>query len=203
MLGDLAARLFNDQRYTFVGVQIAFMSLCLTTDPISVFTELRRWMKTSNQATGALVALMFLSNEGIAAELESHRFEVTSDEEGSTERHTCNAIVASLKSDESVTEMALFLVTLYEGFSVPFVFPSRLMRYLHESLMLRLKTWAEDALKNDSCRRVMEQLFIKVMHVHQKKLYDSVFRLLNDKNFGKKYPEKKKAFVDAVLWQSR
>ena len=69
--------------------------------------------------------------------------------------------------------------------------------------MLRLKTWAEEALPIEACRHTMEQLFVELMHVHQKKLFDPVFRLLHDKEFGKKHPELKKEFADAVLWQSR
>jgi hypothetical protein len=202
-LGELIGRLFNQERYTFAGVQCAFWSLCLSTDPIKVFAELRRWMKTSNQATGALIALMFLSDEGIAAKLETQRFEIGSEETGSFERRSCNAILASLKPEESVMEMARFLVTLYESVSVSFVLPSRLMRYLQESLMLRLKTWAEEALTIETCRHAMEQLFVELMRVHQKKLFDPVFRLLHEKDFGKKHPELKKAFVEAVLWQTR
>ena len=69
--------------------------------------------------------------------------------------------------------------------------------------MLRLKTWAEESLPVETCRHRMEQLFVEVMHVHQKKLFEPVFRLLHEKDFGEKHPEQKKAFVDAVLWQSR
>lgn len=202
-LGELIGRLYNQQRYTFAGVQTAFWVLCLSTDPIKVLAELRRWMKTSSQATGALVAFMFLSEDGIANKLESQRFELTSEDAGSSERWSYNAILASLKQEDSVIEMARFLVTLYESFSVSFVFPSRLMRYFQESLMLRLKTWAEEALPIESCRHTMEQLFVELMHVHQKKLFEPVFRLLHDKEFGKKHPELKKEFVDAVLWQTR
>jgi hypothetical protein len=202
-LGELIGRLFNQQRYTFAGVQCAIQMLCMTTDTIKVLGELRRWMKTSNQATGAFVAFMFLSDDGIAAKLESQRFEILTEEGASSERRTCNAILASLKPEGATQEMARFLVTLYESFSVSFVFPSRLMRYLQDSLMLRLKTWAEESLPIETCRHRMEQLFVELMRVHQKKLFDPVFRLLNEKDFGKKHPEQKKAFVDAVLWQSR
>jgi hypothetical protein len=199
MLSDFAERLYAEQGSTFVGVQYAFWTLCLNTDPIEVFTELRRWIKKSNQATGALVALMFLSNEGIAANLESEKFEVSPDET-STEKISCNAILASLKP-QAISEMARFLVAIYESFSVSFVIPSRFKRYLHESFVFRLKTWAEEALTIESCRHSMESLFIELMRLHQRVLFDTIFRLLNDRSFGKKQPALKKAFVDTVLWQ--
>jgi hypothetical protein len=199
MLSDFAERLYAEQGSTFVGVQYAFWTLCLNTDPIEVFTELRRWIKRSNQATGALVALMFLSNEGIAANLESEKFEVSPDET-STEKISCNAILASLKP-QAINEMARFLVAIYESFSVSFVIPSRFKRYLHESFVFRLKTWAEEALTIESCRHSMESLFVELMRLHQRVLFDTIFRLLNDRSFGKKQPALKKAFVDTVLWQ--
>ncbi|HEU4769766.1 MAG TPA: hypothetical protein VFS77_20530, partial [Pyrinomonadaceae bacterium] len=203
ILSNVIERIYNQQRYTFAGVQCAFWLLSLNLDPITVFAELRGWIKKSSQTTGALVALMFLYEEGIARDLESHQVEVASSKSGSSERHSCNAILASLKSDESVLEMARFLVTLYESFSIPFVFPSQMAQYLEESLMLRLKTWAEEALPIESCRHAMKKLFIELMRVHQGVLFDRVYRLLHDKKFGKKHPELKKEFVDAVLWQSR
>ncbi len=202
MVTDVIERLFNPQRYTFAGVQFAFWSLCLSKDPISVFAELRRWIKTSNQATGALVALMFLSDEGIATHLESQKVEIESGETGSSQRHWCNEILASLRSDQATRELALFLVTLYESFTVPFVIPSGLMQVLQESLVLRLKIWAEEALTIETCRHATVKLFVELMRVHQGKLFDLVYRLLHDKKFGKKHPELKKSFVDAVLWQS-
>jgi len=142
---------------------------------------------------------MFLSNEGIAVNLESEKFEISPDET-SAEKISCNAILASLRP-EAINEMARFLVAIYESFSVSFVIPSRFKRYLHESFVFRLKTWAEEALTIESCRHSMESLFVELMRLHQRVLFDTIFRLLNDRSFGKKQPALKKAFVDIVLWQ--
>jgi hypothetical protein len=204
MLSDLAARLYAQQGSTFVGILYALSTLSLTTDPVSVFRELRRWMETSNQETGALVALMFLIKDGIATTLESWQVEVSDGEPASAEKKTCNPIIIALTSGpESVLETARFLVTIFESFSAKFIFPKDFMRFLRESFLFHLQTWVEEALHVESCRRAMEHLFTELMRVHNKVLFEPIYQLLSRPNFTKEDPGLKKAFVAAVLWQRR
>ena len=201
MLSDLTARLYNQQASTFVGVQYAFSSLCLSVDPISVFKELRIWIESSNQATGALVALMFLIKDGIASTLESIQVEVSGSESGFERRKSCNPITAALTSGkDSVLEMARFLVTIFEAFSVTFFLPKQFQDYLRKSYLAHLTTWIEDALPIGSCREAMADLLLELMRIHKKILYKPIDDLLNNPTFLRREPDLKKAFVNAVLW---
>lgn len=202
MLSDLAARLYAQQGSTFVGILYAINFLSLTTDPISVFRELRRWMETSNQETGALVALMFLIKDGIAAALESWQVEISDGEAATAEKKTCNPIVVALTSGpEFVLETARFLVTVFESFSAKFVFPKEFMRFLRESFLFHLQTWVEESLRVEDCRKAMESLFTELMRIHNKVLFEPIYQLLSSPEFTKKDPDLKEAFAAAVLWQ--
>ncbi|MFZ0749236.1 MAG: hypothetical protein WAM70_07740, partial [Pyrinomonadaceae bacterium] len=204
MLRDLAERLYAEQGSTFVGVQYALSSLCLTTDPIAVFKELRLWIESSSQATGALVALMFLIQDGIASTLESIQIEVADGGTNVEERKSCNPITATLTSGrEAVIEMARFLVTIFEAFSVTFFLPKQLQDYLRESFLSHLTIWIEEALPIKICRESMEHLFIELMRIHNKRLSKPIDDLFNSRSFLKHEPELKKAFVNAVLWPPR
>lgn len=202
MLSDLAERLYAQQGSTFVGVLYAISSLALTTDPVSVFRELRRWMETSNRETGALVALMFLIKDGIVDTLESRQVEIADGESAAAARKTCNPIIVALTSgQEPVLELARFLVTIFESFSAKFIFPKEFVRFLRESFLLHLRMWVEEALPIESCRRAMESLFVELMRIHGEVLFEPIYQLLNSPDFTKKEPEIKKAFAAAVLWQ--
>lgn len=69
VLRDLAYRLYANEGGIFLGIQLALVSLCRTVDPVHVCQELRTWA-TASQTMGALVALMFLQEAGIASQLE-------------------------------------------------------------------------------------------------------------------------------------
>jgi|GEM_PF-1388386 len=204
MLRDLAGRVYNQESKTFVGAQYAFSSLCLTTDPIAVFKDLRAWIESSNQATGALVALMFLIQDGIASTLESIQVEVSTGGSGVEARKSCNPITAILTSgQEAVVEMARFLATIFEAFSVTFFLPKQLQDYLRESFLSHLTIWIEEALQIEICRQAMENLLIELMRIHNRRLSKPIDNLLNSRSFLKHEPDLKKAFVNAVLWPPR
>jgi hypothetical protein len=205
MLKDLTARLYNQEASAFVGVQYALCSLCLSADPISVFKELRLWIESSNQATGALVALMFLIKDGIASTLESMKVEVSGNESDVAGPKSCSPITAALTTagKDSVVEMARFLVTIFEAFSVTFFLPKQFQDYLRKSYLAHLTTWIEEALPIEGCRQAMEELLTELMRIHKKVLYKPIDDLLSSSTFLKREPELKRAFVNAVLWPSR
>lgn len=203
-LRDFTERLYNQEASAFVGVQYALCSLCLSVDPITVFKELRIWIESSNQATGALVALMFLIKDGIASTLESMKVEVSDSESGFADPKSCNPITAALTSGkDSVIEMARFLVTIFEAFSVTFFLPKEFQDYLRQSYLAHLTTWIEEALPIEDCRAAMEDLLTELMRIHKKVLYKPIDDLLSSSTFLKREPELKRAFVNAVLWPSR
>jgi hypothetical protein len=199
---DLAERLYNQQAGTFLGVRYALCSLALSTDPISVFKELRQWIESFDQATGVLVALMFLIKDGIAATLGARQVEVADDESAAAELKTCNPMIVALTlGQESVLEMARFLTTVYESFTATFILPKDFARYLCESFLLHLERWVEESLPIESCRTAMVNLFAELMRIHGGILFEPIYQLLNKSEFCKTDSDLKKLFVDAVLWQ--
>jgi hypothetical protein len=201
MFRDLAERLFNQQAGTFVGVQYALCSLALSTDPTSVFRELRQWIESSDQATGVLVALMFLIKDGIAATLGSRQVEMSDDESAAAELKTCNPMLAALTfGQEGVLEMARFLTTVYESFTATFILPKEFAWYLRESFLLHLERWVDESLPIESCRTGMVNLFAELMRIHGGILFEPIYQLLHKPEFNKGDSDSKKSFVDEVLW---
>jgi hypothetical protein len=195
-LSDFAGRLYNQQSSIFVGVQYTLCYLALTTNVITVFQTLRRWIETSNRETGALIALMFLFEDGIAATLRSEG----GNQSNSSERRGCSPIVETMVSegDSAVLEMARFLATLYESFDVTFAYPSQFIRYLKASFLFQLTEWVDEALPIESCRIAMEKLFQELLRIHQGSLFDLTHDLLNSAKFLE--APGRKAFANAVLW---
>lgn len=212
-LSDVAKRMYSEQGSTFVGVQYALCSIALTAERSSpealpgvlrVFRELRRWIEAADRETGALIALMFFFDDGIAATLSANQTGAAAMETKASERKSRGPIVEALSaSDEAVVEMARFLVTLYESFTANFTYPHQFTKYLKQSFLSQLTSWVEEALPFDGCRNAMAKLFVELMRIHQKVLFDPLYQLLNDRNFCEKEPRLKKLFVDAVLWSGQ
>lgn len=75
LLRDWAYRLYANEGGIFWGIQFALIALCWEVNPVQVFQELRGWIASSH-TMGALVALMFLQEEGIASQLEVYKLPV-------------------------------------------------------------------------------------------------------------------------------
>jgi hypothetical protein len=201
MLKDWAERMYNQQSRTFVGVQYALCSLALNAGPIKVFRELRRWIETSDQQTGGLIALMFLFKDGIAETLGTAQLEISLDESSLQTSLTASPILLALTSDhESVVEMDRFLVTLYESFTASFVYPRQFSEYLKTSLMFQLSLWIEAALGTESYRKAMEELLSELVKIHNSIMFDPIYRLLQSDDLWRKHPELKQSFVKRVFW---
>jgi hypothetical protein len=203
MLRDFAQRMYAQQGSTFVGVQFALSSLAVTAGPIKIFRELRKWIESSNRETGALIATMFLFEDGIAEMLSAEKVQVSEEAGNKSEKaKTCSLVVESLtKGPETVVEMARFLVTLYESFEPHFAYPRKFTRYLVESFISQLTSWVDETIEIQSCRRALAALFVEMMRIRNGVLFDVLYRLLTSSKFLEKKPELKKEFVDAVLWK--
>ena len=201
MLKDWAERMYNQQSRTFVGVQYALCSLALNAGQIKVFRELRRWIETSDQQTGGLIALMFLFKDGIAETLGTAQLEISLDESSLQTSLTASPILLALTSDhESVVEMGRFLVTLYESFTASFVYPRQFSEYLKTSLMFQLSLWIDAALGTESYRKAMEELLSELVKIHNSIMFDPIYRLLQSDDLWRKHPQLKQSFVKRVFW---
>ena len=201
MLKDWAERMYNQQSRTFVGVQYALCSLALNAGPIKVFRELRRWIETSDQQTGGLIALMFLCKDGIAETLGTAQLEISLDESSLETSQTASPILLALTADhESVVEMGRFLVTLYESFTASFVYPRQFIEYLKTSLMFQVSLWIEAALSTESYCKAMEELLGELVKIHNSIMFDPIYRLVQSDDLWRKHPELKQSFVKRVLW---
>jgi len=199
LLSELAYRLYSERGGAFLGVQYGFFSLCLSVDPVQVCNELRRWISASGHTTGALVALMFFQDDGIASMLEAVQIEMPTDSLASNDAVTYgNPLLISLAANqESVRQMARFLVVIFESFSTTFTFRVELQRSFRESFLQRLKGWVKTAIPAASCRTAMEDLFLEMFRIHNRVLFDPLFQLLHDRDFSQ--DAGLKAFADAVI----
>lgn len=201
-LRDLAQRIYSEQGSTFVGAQFALWSLGITAGPIKIFRELRKWIESSNRETGALIAMMFFFDDGIAAMLGTEKVQVSEAGTDAKEPKTCGLILDSLtKGREPIVEMALFLVTLYESFSQRFAYPRNFTRYLAESFMMQLTSWVEEAIAIKPCHNAMVELFLEMMRIRNGILFDPLYKLLMSSKFLEKKPQLKEEFLNAVLWK--
>jgi len=202
MLRDWAERIYNQQSRTLLGVQFALCSLALNAgpSPIPIFRELRRWIETSNQQTGTLIALMFLFEDGIAETLGKAKVEIN-DDDSITSGRSASPIILALASDhESVVEMARFLVTLYESFTSS-VYPKQFRQYLRTSLMLQLSLWVEEGLRVEGCQEGIQQLFAELIKIHNGIMFDLIYELLHHADFSRTNSALKRAFVKKIFWQ--
>lgn len=196
LLRVLADQLYAQKRSTFVYTQYALSALCLKADPILVFRELRLWMEIADPLTGALVSILFLIENGIAARLEAEHVEIPG-REGAAAAQSCNPLILALTNGPvAVREMANFLVTIYERFAA---FPPDFRRYLRESFQLHLTNWVEESLPLESCRTAMVSLFGELVLVHQKTLFNLLQDWLTGKKFLRENTAQKQAFADDVL----
>lgn len=203
-IGRFMERLYKQEASTFVGIQYAVSTLCLSVHPISVFRELRIWIESSNQATGVLVALMFLIKDGIASTLESVQVDVSGSSSSLAEQKNCNPIVVALTSGkESIVEMARFMVTIFEAFSVTFFLSKQFQDYLRKSYLAHLTTWIEAALPIENCCQAMEELLTELMRIHDRVLFKPIDSYLSSPVFLKRDSDLKQAFVNAVRWPNR
>lgn len=201
ILREIAARVFNQESAILLALQYAVVALSIN-DPIKVLDELRKWTIADRKSLGALVALMFLEQNGIASELERRMIETpTVSDIGIVQVHNCNMLVTAIgTSDESVRHVASFLVALYESF-IDF-FPPRSRSYFRKSLAFHLKGWVENTFPVPRLRDRIVQLFEELLSSPNPDLRDLVSELVNfDPDFG--YAESKYASFRQSLQRRR
>jgi hypothetical protein len=179
LLREIVRRIFAQDAGILFAIQYTLVSMCLTLDPIRVFEELSLWMGQSRKSTSALIALLFLQEDGVAEELERRPVEIPLDETDGGATAACNPIVVSMiSSEKSVRKLARFLVEVYEGFST--FFPVKYKRYPRKSFLMHLKLWAKSSLQVEKCRAAMKQLFVELLQSPNQELYKQIYNNLNN-----------------------
>lgn len=163
ILGEIAQRVFSQESRILLAVQYTIVALCLTGDPVQVFDELQKWAAADRESLGALVALIFLEHNGIAAELESRAVETpTVAADGTAEFHLCNLLVLAVASSEdTVRRTARFLAAVYDGFNN--FFPRRSCSYFRKSFTLHLKNLVDNSLPVERLRAAIVYLFDELL----------------------------------------
>lgn len=196
VLRDLMEQVYRQNGRTLPGMQDTLVSLCLTSGPIPVFRELRRWVADGGWKTGVLVALMFLHENGIANALRDSKAEV-----GTVEGRAmlCNPLVSALAAgDDEVRQAARFLGDLYESLSTPHLVDSKLLRYGRDSLQAHLLDWARDALQVPEYAASMRSLFHAVAQTHDGILRPVVVQLLERHAFRDADDHRLRAFAASI-----
>ena len=182
ILSDLAERVYAEEGVALVAIQYALVELSLQVDPLQVFDELAKWVTPKQEALGAILALMFLQNEGIADELRKKQIGIVGEDDENTEQK-CPPLILSFASGETkVKQMAIFLEKIFGSFSD--FFPPRSRRYLRRSFLLHLKQWATDSLSVPRCFEATAQLAALLMSSKNDELSQQIYHLLQgDKDF--------------------
>ncbi len=185
LLRELIFRIYNQRGGALLALQLALTLLCRRTEPIRVFGALRAWIAGGGGwTTGALVALMFLNEGGIATGVAEAR-----DEDGAPGNGagvSRNPFVLSLAAGEDeVDQMAGFLGDLYESVSKPFAAAPDLKRVCRESLLAHLTRWVRDALPVPGHLAAMQRLFESLGRTHRGILREPLQQLLARQEFSR------------------
>jgi hypothetical protein len=151
---------------------------------------LQKWTVADRRSMGALVALMFLEYNGIAAELESRLIETsTVPENGTRTVHYCNLLVTAMaSSDEAVRRTARFLEAIFDSF-ISF-FPPHSRSYFKKSFSFHLKDWVGNAFPVERLRSAMVHLFDELLLSSNQELRKLLTNLTDwDSDFA--FPESK------------
>ncbi|MGH9755039.1 MAG: hypothetical protein ACREA2_19860 [Blastocatellia bacterium] len=178
VLSEIAHRVFSEEGGLLFVLQYAIVSLCLEVDPLRVFEELQKWTVGRKEALAALIALIFLQENGIAEELEKKSIEIPgAGTAASATTPRCNPIVISIAaSDQAVRQMAKFLTTIFQSFYD--FYPSRSRNYLQKSFLMHLKSWAQNASSVERFRGVVARLFAELLVSPNQVLGDRIYDLL-------------------------
>jgi hypothetical protein len=180
ILRDIAQRVFQQDSKILLAVQYAIVGLCLTDDPVKVFDELLKWVRADRKSLGALVALILLEHDGIAAELERRTIEteeLSTDDRGKV--YHCNLLVRAVaSSDEAVYRTALFLGEVYDSFFK--FYPPRSRTYFNKSFAIHLKNLVENAMPVERVRAAVVHLFDELLMSESPELKKLVHDLANE-----------------------
>ncbi|HEV7588543.1 MAG TPA: hypothetical protein VGO40_10545 [Longimicrobium sp.] len=184
LLRDLIFRVYSNRGGALLALQLALTLLCRRTEPIRVFGELRMWIAEGGWKLGALVALMFLHEEGIAAGVAEARDEEVAAGDGAGVAR--NPIVLSLAAGEDeVDQMAGFLGDLYQSVSTPFAAAPDLKRVCRESLLAHLTRWVRDALPVPGHLAAMQRLSESLARTHRGILREPLQQMLARQEFAR------------------
>lgn len=200
-LRDTLYEIFFTEAEALMGLQGALVSLCVTTGPVPVFAEMRKWIADGGWKMGVLVAFLFLHEGGIADGLARETVEVGATYERSGT--TCHRLaVAMAAGDDEVRQTVRFLGDVYEALATPFVIDPVVQRSCRVSLVTHLLSWVRGSIPiNDhvaSMRRFLELL----SRTHEGVLREQVEELLRRKEFTEGEPQMR-AFAASVRLDGR
>jgi hypothetical protein len=197
LLRDLMGLLYKKKGPALLGVQGTLASLCLTTGPIPIFRELKKWIEVGGWKTGVLVALMFLHENGIANVLKASKVEVGTAGDGPPT--VCNPLVTWVAAGPNeVRQTAGFLGELYQSVTIPHGVDARLQRYCRESLQGHLLDWVRDALPVPEYAASMRSLFEVLALTHEGILRDPLNQLLGRREFTDPGEPRLRAFAASI-----
>lgn len=184
VLDKISAALFeSDQGRIIAAVRYCIVGLCLVEDPIQVFEELLPWLTGTDRGLAAMLALLFLDGGGIANTLDRNKIQLTSvnRRKGQRRPHFSRILAAATLAGGSLEHLSNFLERVYGATRE---FPLLFRRRLRSNFRILLKGWAEEAVRYDEPRSVMEDLLAHLLAVRNPELKDEVFGLLQrDRDF--------------------
>jgi hypothetical protein len=180
-LQQAAANMYRGQVTTLVALRMTLNSLCATRGVMPVITRMHRWVGPGGWKMGVLVAILFLSENGVADTLQKPSGNGASDGGG------CNALVDRLaEDDEEVRQLAMFLNDLFESLATPFLVNTELARDSAKSLGEHLSDWMRNALAAPAHEAAIRNLVEMMLRLPF--LREALLDLLQSPNFGESDP---------------
>lgn len=164
-----------------LAVQFALALLSAARGPVPVLTEMRRWIAEGGWKTGAVVALLFLEEDGIADRLGA--WSGGSNAEGAAPSRNL-LVEALLEGDDAVRLTARFLGEVGEALRTPFAADSALQETAMQNLQAHLADWARGALPVPEHAAAVGALFHALASTHDGILREPLAALLAGPEFA-------------------
>jgi hypothetical protein len=154
----LAAEIMQDRAPLLYAIQYAIVALCITVDPISVFQELRQWLRGS-EGLRAIGCLIYLQSDGIADVLKEREVDFVEETEAHRDRLSTSMAIAALASKSDAPAcVARLLEDVFVASND--VFPVVVARYLRESFFGHLRSWLTSSTGFPKGEKAAEDLFV-------------------------------------------
>ncbi|MDB4916638.1 MAG: hypothetical protein JWM95_4282 [Gemmatimonadetes bacterium] len=179
-LFGLAREIFEKQFQTMMELQFALISLCIEVGPLEAFTELRKWFRGS-EGLRALVALMFLQKDGLAASLGgSNHVELgVSEFNRSSAASAPNLILLSISRIAGAEkQIASLLEDVFMGFY--YFFPHESARYFRRAFFEHIRSWIIVASEDPSIRSDAERLLAALLRSNNRDLRTQCVQMLQE-----------------------
>jgi hypothetical protein len=181
-LRTLVGWIFSERGDVFVSAQFTLASLFATQGVTPLLRALREWIGKGGTSMGVLVALMFLHERGLAAQLRDDRAEFPQGE--GFPPAACGQFVRALANDEEDVHQAVgFLGAMYQSVMAQGATEGLVRRLVRERLQAHLLEWIRDAVPVPELAAPVRALVEQLAHTQGRGMHELVVHLVRGDEF--------------------